>query len=362
MFMQASKLKLKRLIDELESYRGRHTELVTVYVPAGYNLDSVRQQLAEEQSTASNIKSKSTRKNVIDALEKIQQELKLYPKTPPNGLIIFCGNVSDREGKQDLRLWAFEPPEPINVRIYRCDQKFVLEPLKELLQPKAEYGLIAIDNSEATIGLLSGKRVVVLKNMDSLVPNKFRVGGQSANRFQNVRENLKKAFYKQVADAAENAFSSPDIKGIIIGGPGPVKENFYNGNYLSKQLKQKVLAVKDISYTNEYGLTELVERSKDVIKERELYDEKEAVRRLMYHIAKDDLAVYGEKDVVEALSMGAVELLLLSETLDNEKIEHLSHLAKETGADVIVVSNDTPEGEQLASLSGVAAILRYKLK
>ncbi|HEX33049.1 MAG TPA: hypothetical protein ENG01_01380, partial [Candidatus Aenigmarchaeota archaeon] len=79
-------------------------------------------------------------------------------------------------------------------------------------------------------------------------------------------------------------------------------------------------------------------------------------------IAKDDLAVYGEKDVVEALSMGAVELLLLSETLDNEKIEHLSHLAKETGADVIVVSNDTPEGEQLASLSGVAAILRYKLK
>ena len=48
---------LKRLIKELQGYRGRHTELVTVYVPAGYDLNKVINQLSQEQGTAENIKS-----------------------------------------------------------------------------------------------------------------------------------------------------------------------------------------------------------------------------------------------------------------------------------------------------------------
>jgi len=58
------------LIKELEKIKGRHTELVSVYIPAGYNLYEVINQLVEERSTAENIKSKSTRKNVVAALEK----------------------------------------------------------------------------------------------------------------------------------------------------------------------------------------------------------------------------------------------------------------------------------------------------
>ena len=72
---EAEKLKLERLIEELESYRGRHTELITVYVPAGYQLINIAKQLETEKSTAVNIKSKSTRKNVLDALERITRHL-----------------------------------------------------------------------------------------------------------------------------------------------------------------------------------------------------------------------------------------------------------------------------------------------
>src|SRR3989338_6256545 len=95
------KFKLKRFLAELRGYKGRHTELVSVYIPQGYELVKIMQHLAEEQGTASNIKSKSTQKNVIGALEKMIQHLKIYKATPEHGMAVFSGNVSDREGKDD---------------------------------------------------------------------------------------------------------------------------------------------------------------------------------------------------------------------------------------------------------------------
>ena len=128
--------KLKRAIAELASHRGRHTELVSVYVPAGYDLNKIIGHLQQEQGTAENIKSASTRKNVISALERMIQHLKLFTKTPENGIVAFSGNVAEREGQLDVRVWSLEPPIPLNIRIYRCDKEFVLDPLKEMLEEK----------------------------------------------------------------------------------------------------------------------------------------------------------------------------------------------------------------------------------
>ena len=130
---EEEKYRLKRLLDELAKIRGRHTELVSVYVPAGYNLSVEVAHLASEAGTAENIKSKTVRTNVVTALERILSELKKYPKTPEHGLVLFSGNVSEVEGKPNYKLWAIHPPEPINVRLYRCAQEFVLEPLREQL-------------------------------------------------------------------------------------------------------------------------------------------------------------------------------------------------------------------------------------
>jgi peptide subunit release factor 1 (eRF1)/intein/homing endonuclease len=175
--MSEKTLELKKLIEELEKIKGRHTELISVYIPSGYNLVEVSNQLMQEKSTAANIKSKTTRKNVLAALEKIIQHLKLFKETPPNGLVIFCGNVSPVEGREDIKLWSFEPPEKMNVKIYWCDQVFVLDPLKELIREKEVFGLVVLDAREATIGLLRGKNIVPLKHLESTVPSKTVKGG-----------------------------------------------------------------------------------------------------------------------------------------------------------------------------------------
>ena len=88
-------------MSELKQYRGRHTEFVTVYIPIGYDIIKIIQHLAQEQGTASNIKDKTTRLNVQDALERMIRHLRLYPRTPPNGLAAFSGNIASQEGIQE---------------------------------------------------------------------------------------------------------------------------------------------------------------------------------------------------------------------------------------------------------------------
>ena len=170
-------MQLENLVEELEGYRGRHTELITVYVPADAALLNTAKQIEQEKSTAVNIKSKNTRKNVLDALEKISRHLRLFKQTPKNGLAVFAGNISEQEGVPNLKLWSIEPPIPLKIKMYRCDQTFLLEPLIEMLEAQDVYGLVVIDRKEATLGILEGKTVRKTKHMTSGVPGKQRAGG-----------------------------------------------------------------------------------------------------------------------------------------------------------------------------------------
>src|SRR3989344_4397148 len=159
---EKERYQLKKFVRELERYRGRHTELVTVYVPMGYDLVKIMQHLAQEQGTASNIKSASTRKNVTDALERMIQHLRTIGKTPKNGLAAFSGNIAEREGQSDVQVFSLEPPLPLNIRMYRCDKEFVLEPLRDMCQEKEVYGLVVLDRRDATIAMLKGKKIIPL--------------------------------------------------------------------------------------------------------------------------------------------------------------------------------------------------------
>ena len=259
---ESEKIKLESFIEEVGSHKGRHTELVTVYIPAGYSLSNVVRQIEQEKSTASNIKSKNTRKAVLDSLEKIERQLKLIGRTPENGMAIFAGNISPTEGVEQIEMWTIEPPVPLKTRLYRCDQDFVLEPLKEMLEIGDLYGLLVIDRKDAAIGLLEGKQIKVLKKLTSGVPSKVRAGGQSSQRFHRITEGLTKEFYKRIAEEMKKIFfEMPKLKGILVGGPIPTKNEFVEGDYLITKLREKVIDVIDSGDTDETGLKELVGKS-----------------------------------------------------------------------------------------------------
>ncbi len=396
--------RLSGLIKGLSEVRGRHTELITIYVPAGLSLSIISNQVTQEQGTAANIKSKAVRKNVLGALEKVNQHLKLYKATPENGLAIFCGNVSEKEGESDIELWAIEPPEKLNQRLYRCDQEFVLDPLKHMVREKEIYGLIVLDKSEADIGTLTGKRIDSLKHIESLVPGKTKKGGWSQARYARVREGLLNDHLKKAGEIATSYFREmPDLRGIIVGGPGPIKDMFYNGDFLPTDVKSKVLGVVDTSYTGEYGLREIITRGEDLLAEASVTRERKLMEKFFTELSKENgLAVYGIKETVKALEQGAVEILLISDSFnwihaelscpscgktaakmlkrdggkkvqcpscgtameilkETDGSEKLDDLAEQVGTTVEIISTDSREGEQLHEMGGIAGILRYNV-
>jgi stalled ribosome rescue protein Dom34 len=70
---------------------------------------------------------------------------------------------------------------------------------------------------------------------------------------------------------------------------------------------------------------------------------------------------YGKKDVKDLIVQGAVEILLVSEDLDEEIIEDFENECQKVGSEVKIISTETREGVQLKNLGMIGAILRYAM-
>jgi peptide chain release factor subunit 1 len=357
--------KLKEFVKELDPYRGRHTELVSVYVPQGYDLVKITQHLEQEKDTASNIKSTSNRKNVQDALEKMIQHLKvIIQRTPANGLAIFSGNIAEREGQQEFKVWAIEPPAPMNQRLYRCDKQFVLDPLKQMMDDENEYGLVVLDGRDATIAILRGKTIIPIKSTHSEVPGKMRAGGQSAPRFQRLRAGALNDHFKKIAGYMKDEFLPRQyLKGIIIGGPGTTVNNFMNKNHITGDVQKKILGVKDLSYTGEFGLRELVEKADDILSKEDIIREKKLMKQFFLLLSTQEGKVaYGKDKVMQLIKEGIVDTVILSEILEDKVVDEFEIEAEKFSTKVEVISVETTEGVQLKNMGKVVAILRFNIE
>jgi peptide chain release factor subunit 1 len=393
--------EFKKQLRKLAAFRGSGTELISVYIPAGSAVHEMGNKLREEMSQASNIKSKSTKTNVLGALERIMNHLKMFKKTPPNGLAVFAGNTSDNPAKVDIELFSLEPPEPLNVGAYRCDSRFFLEPLERMLETRDSYGIVVMDGREATLAVVKGTNINIVRKLASMAHAKVRKGGQSQRRYQRLVEEQIETYYKRVGEAMDNAFLEK-VKGVIIGGPGPTKEFFNNAKTFNYQIK--VMGVVDTGYTDEYGVREVLAKSEKILAEQEAVKEKVLVDRFIKEAVSGGLATYGMREVREAILSGQAEKVLLSEDLEHvsasykcgscgaedqkvfrdkaldtipcEKckaqmklvresslLDELADLAREHDIDVEIITTGSTEGAQfLTGFAGVGAILRYKTR
>lgn len=400
------KYEYKKLIEDLTEYSGSGTQLVSIYVPPDRQISDIVAHVTQEHSEAANIKSKQTRTAVQDALTSIKDRLRYYDTPPENGMVIFSGAIDSGGGQTEMVTNVLEhPPEPIQSFIYHCDSSFLTEPLAEMLGEKGLYGLIVLDRRESNVGWLKGKRVEPVKSAESLVPGKQRKGGQSAQRFHRLRLEAIDNFYQEVAGMANDLFvpERHEMDGVLVGGPSPTKDEFLDGEYLHHEIGDLVLGKFDVSYTDESGLSDLVDRAGDLLAETEIMKDKSEMTEFFKQLHEGDRATYGFETTRQNLEMGAVDRLLLSEdirkdvlsyrcseghesrlvvshreeipehdcsscgeTVPAEKaerediIEHLSAIADQRGTDVKLISTDFEEGEQLLNaFGGVAGILRY---
>ncbi len=407
------KYKLTKMINQLSTIAGHGTELVTVYIPPRRPIFEIIAQLRNEAGTASNIKSDLTRTHVQDALSRTVEHLKLFRETPENGLAIFCGAIPNSKGigNEKIELYSVNPPKPIQINLYRCDDHFWTEHIKDMMRDDRVIALLAIDNQEAGLGILTGDRWEAIDSMTSGVAGKHRQGGQSARRFERLRDNELNEYYHRVANHAYKVFiEQHKVSGLIVGGPGPTKENFLKAEHLDYRLQNNIIVTMDCSYSGEEGIREIVDKlnARGILADYRLMEEKKLMKKFMTEVySGKGLAIYGIHDVLKSLQSGIVDTVMIIDEIPFVKIEVICNrcndvkstyvermnlvsakqkamsnscpncgatdstiseknivdvieeLSQMTGTRMEVISSKTEEGAQLASLGGIGGILRF---
>ncbi|KAK1245201.1 hypothetical protein MKX08_004830, partial [Trichoderma sp. CBMAI-0020] len=424
--------KIKKLVKRLEAARGNGTSMISLVIRTFRPLQTasafarlrvanhdtapkdqvsrIAKMLAEEYGTASNIKSRVNRQSVLSAITSTQQRLKLYNKVPPNGLVVYCGEILTSEGKERKVNIDFEPFKPINTSLYLCDNKFHTEALAELLESDQKFGFIIMDGNGALFGTLSGNTREIVHKFSVDLPKKHGRGGQSALRFARLREEKRHNYVRKVAELAVQNFITADkvnVAGLILAGSADFKNDLNASDMFDNRLAVKVIKVVDVSYGGENGFNQAIELSAETLGNVKFIQEKKLIGKYFEEISQDTGKVcYGIDDTLKALELGAVETLIIFENLEitrsvlkdsegNEVILHTTKqqetgnrekfLDKTTGQEMDIVSQESflewiaehykdfgtnlefvsdrsTEGNQFVKgFGGIGGILRYKV-
>ena len=407
--------KLRRLIKKLELAQGNGTSLITMYIPAGKRATESSQLITEEIGKADNIKDRVNRQSVVGALTSVKEKIKFFlNKNLENGLALFCGNALLPGHKEEKKMMiAIEPYKPINTKLYKCGDKFETDLLKGLLETSERYGFIIVDGNGTLYGVLQGNNRTIVSQFFVDLPKKHNKGGQSSNRFANIRTERRLIYTKKVCEEAVKAFitdNKPNVSGIIIAGYADFKSCVFDCNEFDPRLKSIVLKIVDIAYGSEQGFFQAISLSSECFKNVRLVQEQAVLNKFYEEINFDTGKVcFGAEDTVKNLRDGSIQTLIIYDSLelqiaelkpvnskDNEIV--IRYLAKseldyqsswtdkktnieykimdydplldwfsenytEFKAEIFFVSDKSPEGNQFVKgFGGVGALLRYKIE
>lgn len=345
-------------------------QLVSVSVPPAESIDEMRQRVEEDHAEAEYLNDREeVRKPLKQALDETRRILHEYDETPENGLAVYVGTIGD-----DLVEAVFDdPPTPIEDRTYDYANEFDTTPLEPSASGTATHGLLIVARESATLGRYDGETIEHVESIESDVPSKQDATGRDEDRFQGRSEERRTEFFDSVGDAVERVFldsppegdepASHDVEGLLLGGSEVIVERFHDGDHLPEALADEVLGPFNVEYAAETGLRQLVDAA-EATGALEATDAREALDRFFDALDEDgEHAAGGVEDVEEALEYGAVETLLLAESLSAEEVQTLEARAEEEGASTIVVPTGLDRAEQLQeAFDGVAALLRFPIE
>eukprot|EP00347_Sterkiella_histriomuscorum_P014183 403361845 len=200
--------------------------------------------------------------------------------------------------------------------------------------------------------------------------------------FAQQHDKQKNKFFEQVLQALIQHFvqGAKNLKSIVVGSPGFVKEAFYEymkqesqkqHNVFLKQCLDRII-LTHTSSGFKHSLQEVINSRtvQDQINNLSVFSESVTLEKFFEILSLDpDRCCYGQRSVDFAMKAQAVETLLISDKLFRAKNVATRKLyvgmveeAERNGLKNIIFSSMNPSGDRLNNLSGVAAILRYPLQ
>ena len=334
---------------------------------------STVRKVVQESSTGS-VQSSRTRMNLTIEVERIDyepgsNELRVMGKNREENPYVKLGamHTLDLELNRDFTLRK------------QCWDTVFLERLNEAtdLTKRAEVAAIVMDMGFALVCLVTDHMTVVRSKVETHVPKKR--GGDASAHDKGVER-----FFNAILESLLRNIDVSVVKCVVVASPGYVKDDFTkfvdtklssmtgSGSATDLQNLRKMFLLVHSSSGHKAALAEVLAKPEvqSQMKDTKAAEEILALEKFFEILHTDEhRTCYGAMHVRKALDADAVETLLVCDDLfrgaessaQRHRYVKMVEDARAANAKVYIFSKMHVSGEQLASLSGVAAILRYAM-
>jgi protein pelota len=271
-----------------------------------------------------------------------------------SGDIVACSREDQLGQHHTLNVETFD--EIAITKEWKPDQRERIEEATEEGE-EPEVAIATVEEGEATIHTVS-----------EYATNEYAsiAGPTGKGEFARDREEL-------FADLGD-ALTRMDADAVVLAGPGFTKQDALDHIADAHPDLEEIITTVDTSAAGDRGVHEVLARGalEDVRAETRIAEEAALIDELTERIRAEEPVVYGPEAVERAAEYGAVEeLLILDSRLREERAgrgewpidaDDVIRSVERQGGEVTVFSGDFEPGQQLDSLSGIAALLRYRIE
>jgi len=212
--------------------------------------------------------------------------------------------------------------------------------------------IAAVDWGDSAIVRLRGRAIEPVADVRRTIAGKRYEGTQG--------EKDRRAYVDELLGLIER--EAAGATAVIVAGPGFLKEELKRRLSEADPALHRKLTVVATAESGRVGIDELLRsgRASEVLRGSVAAEEAEVVERLVRSLASGVRAAVGPAEVAEAVAAGAVELILVSESLlADATLAPALDRARAARARILVVQDEGEAGKRLGALGRVAAILRY---
>jgi protein pelota len=245
-----------------------------------------------------------------------------------------------------------EPRDDIKIIKQRWRMHELLRVKEAVAQTGApRVAILSIEEGEALIAFVHSYGVREVATVES------RGSGKYAQKSSGRQE-----FFADVLTQFKMALEGQEVP-VVIVGPGFTKEDFLKfAKEKSRGFFDKAV-VDSTAHGGYLGVQDALRRGTftRVVESHRLVEETQLVERVFEEVAKEGKGTYGPKHIEKALKAGAVETLLVADSIVRKpEIDKLMEAAAEAKARTVVISTENEAGRRLEGLTGIAALLKYK--
>ncbi|KAH7664173.1 Translation release factor pelota protein [Dioscorea alata] len=266
-----------------------------------------------------------------------------------------------------------EPHRPFILRKVVWDS-LALEVLQQACDPSAtaDLAVILMQEGLAHIFLIGRSMTITRCRIETSIPRKH---GPAIAGYESA---LKK-FFENILQAVLKYIDFKIVQCVVLASPGFTKDQFRDYLLLEAERRQLrsiienksrlILAHATSGYKHSLKDVLEVPSVMALIKDTKAAQEVRALKDFFTMLSDDpDRACYGPKHVEVAHERMAIQTLLITDSLfknadiqTRQKYVKLVESVKDSGGIAHIFSSMHVSGEQLASMTGIAAILRFPL-